>query len=523
MQLIVLIHGWLLADKDLDPLKNLMELDPEFDGSKVVIFSYNASLFSNERLEDIGEELNLFLEAKFQSSIYNKISIVGHSIGGLIARKAYLLSLNNKTKWNEVLAKIVLLGTPNRGSTLSQHNMFARSWMQLMGMANQMRLIRDAFRGSQFITNLRIDWVRTFREWEDKQENNTKFPHIVQVLYGKDVKVKPQDSLDITQFGNVEHITIDAVTHEDAVKVIKSSEKKYRVIKEALLNPTPKSRSSGYLDKTDQTINNVTFFMHGIRTTGDWTEEAARILKGKKNNIDVLWPKYGYFPIARFLWGPSRQALIHWFRDEYADAFVKHPLAAFNFVGHSNGTYILANTLLSFRSIKFNKVYFAGSVVPEDYPWSMIFDFQQVKKLRNDCAAIDLPVGFLCQGLNTLGVKNLGVGGYNGFLDKSNNIIQNKFIEVNTFDGHSVALNDANFEAIREFMLGNNSMNAKGFSEQIIVDSPPFFMQHLNSFAAPYIIVIVLLLVGGAFWSFSFSGIIFILYIAVLFYLLWLF
>jgi hypothetical protein len=153
----------------------------------------------------------------------------------------------------------------------------------------------------------------------------------------------------------------------------------------------------------------------------------------------------------------------------------------------------------------------------------MIFDFQQVKKLRNDCAAIALPVGFLCQGLNTLGVKNLGVGGYNGFLDKSNNIIQNKFLEVNTFDGHSVALNDANFEAIREFMLGNDSMNAKSFSEQIIVDSPPFFMQHRHRFAAPYIIVIVLLLVGGAFWSFSFSGIIFILYIAVLFYLLWLF
>ena len=90
MQLIVLIHGWLLEDKDLNPLKNLMELDSEFDESNVVIFSYNASLFSNERLEDIAEELNLFLETKFQSSIYDKISIVGHSIGGLLARKAYL-------------------------------------------------------------------------------------------------------------------------------------------------------------------------------------------------------------------------------------------------------------------------------------------------------------------------------------------------------------------------------------------------------------------------------------------------
>ncbi len=213
-----------------------------------------------------------------------------------------------------------------------------------------------------------------------------------------------------------------------------------------------------------------------------------------------MWPNYGYFPIARFLWGPSRQALVYWFRDEYADAFVKHPLAEFNFVGHSNGTYILANTLLTFRAIKFNKVYFAGSVVPEDYPWSKIFDLQQVKKLRNDCAAIDLPVGLLCKGLNTLGIKKLGVGGYSGFLDKSDKITQNKFIEVKAFDGHSVALNnEAILKTIRGFMLGNDTMNNKSFSEHYLAEYPPYFMRHLNHFAAPYIIIIALLLFTGAF------------------------
>ena len=526
LKLIVLIHGWLLANKDLDSLKTLMELDHDFEGATILVFPYDASLFSNERLDNVAEKLNLFLEKQHQISMYDQISIVGHSIGGLIARKAYLLSLKNKTKWRKSLSKIILIGTPNRGSTLSQHNMFARSWMQLMEMVNQMRLIRDAFRGSQFITNLRIDWVRTFREWEDEQTDIDKFPHIIQVLCGKDFKVKPEDSLDVTQFGNVEHMVIKNVTHENAIKIKSRSEEKYTVIKDALLDKPSKPLSSRYLDKTDQTIDNVTFFMHGIRTKGHWTKKAAQILKGNKHNIDVLWPNYGYFPIARFLWGPSRQALVHWFRDEYSNAFVKHPLAEFNFVGHSNGTFILANTLTTFRSIKFNKVYFAGSVVPEDYPWSKIFDNLQVKTVRNDCAAIDLPVGFLCNGLNKFGIKKLGVGGYNGFLDKPRNLIQNRFLKVDSIDGHSVALNDANFESIRDFMLDSDTTNEKGISGQSFVDHPPFLMQHLNRFAAPYLLVISLLLVAVAVYLFSLSGVAFLLfplYIAALSFLLWIF
>ena len=73
-----------------------MELDHDFEGATILVFPYNASLLSNERLENVSEKLNLFLEKQHQMSMYDQISIVGHSIGGLIARKAYLLSLKNR-------------------------------------------------------------------------------------------------------------------------------------------------------------------------------------------------------------------------------------------------------------------------------------------------------------------------------------------------------------------------------------------------------------------------------------------
>lgn len=505
MRLIVFIHGWLLTKKYLEPLKTLMESDPDFSGSKFAIFSYDASKFSNMRLEEVAVKLSQYLDANFESSIYEELSIVGHSIGGLIARKAYLSSLEYDSKWNKALTKIVLVGTPNRGSTLSQNNIFERSWMQFMGMFNQMRLIRDAFRGSAFITNLRIDWVRIFRELEDKenkQVNAVKLPHIVLLLCGNDDKVKPEDSLDVTQFGNAEYITIENESHESVIKIKKRTEGKYKILKNALLSPMSKSSTSGYLKKTDQSINNVTFFIHGIRTKGEWTEKAAEVLKGDSNDIIVLWPKYGFFSITKFLWEPSRLARVHWFRDEYADAFVKHPLSEFNFVGHSFGTYILANTLTSFKSIKFNRVYFAGSVVQENFSWSKLFESKQIKVLRNDCAAVDIPVGFLCKALNVMGVKKLGDGGFSGFSDISKNIIQNKFLKVDTsFDGHSVALNEANFRSIKEFMLAGDPLKLIGLSEQNIVDSPPI-MRHLNCFAGLYLII-ALLLVMGVFWSLS--------------------
>lgn len=139
------------------------------------------------------------------------------------------------------------------------------------------------------------------------------------------------------------------------------------------------------------------------------------------------------------------------FRDQYTQALALYADVPFHFIGHSFGTYILANSLKTFEAMRFDQVYFAGSVVPQAFDWETRFDKDQISVLRNDCAAKDYPVGFLCSALQVIWSKDLGIGGFRGFFP---GIHAAKFDQNLYFTGgHSAALDqDANLASIAEFI-----------------------------------------------------------------------
>jgi hypothetical protein len=117
-EIIVLLHGlgrnttsmWLLASR------------LEKAGYYVQRVGYN-SLDQNpdEILKDISLQINQCCQKHSQS-----VHFVGHSLGGLMAR-AYLQ--NNKV---DNLGRVVLLGTPNKGTEAADH--FSNSWlMEILG------------------------------------------------------------------------------------------------------------------------------------------------------------------------------------------------------------------------------------------------------------------------------------------------------------------------------------------------------------------------------------------------------
>jgi len=95
-------------------------------------------------------------------------------------------------------------------------------------------------------------------------------------------------------------------------------------------------------------------------------------------------------------------------------------------IGHSNNTYILGQSLRGLSSMKFKNVALAGSVLPRDFSWRELMSGNdpQVERLRNDCANTDWPVGFLCSGLRGLRRKDIGTGGYEGFLEDDEKMLQ---------------------------------------------------------------------------------------------------
>src|SRR5262249_36932499 len=146
----------------------------------------------------------------------------------------------------------------------------------------------------------------------------------------------------------------------------------------------------------DRPVTDVVFVIHGIRDWGDWTQHVrqciGRIAQDHDLSIDVIAPAYKRFPMLGFLLGWERRRKGEWFVNEYTRALAACPAARFHFIGHSNGTYLLADALVRYEMMRVHRVAFAGSVVRRDYLWDDLVAEGRVECVRNDRAADDLVV-----------------------------------------------------------------------------------------------------------------------------------
>lgn len=165
---------------------------------------------------------------------------------------------------------------------------------------------------------------------------------------------------------------------------------------------------------------------HGICTPAKWQKSIA----------DALWPirtkayDYGYYGLHRFLSRRSNDRMVDRFYEFYSHVVREHAdtidLSNFkkrpSIIAHSFGTYIVANAMLKFDKIKFDKVIFCGSILPRDFDLSTLFRRDQVGLLRNDFGIKD----FWCRAVGTF-VPQTGSSGRDGFNFRSKRLQQKKF------------------------------------------------------------------------------------------------
>jgi hypothetical protein len=224
----------------------------------------------------------------------------------------------------------------------------------------------------------------------------------------------------------------------------------------------------------------------------------------KEGSILILTPKYGYFPMASFLLLWDRQKNVRWFVDKYTEALAKYPNAQkISFIGHSNGTYLLASALERYDSTKFHNIYFAGSVVRKKFRWDVMIG-ERVNKFRNDMAASDWVVAFfphlfeLIRMLPFLGDSkffDVGSGGFHGFEENKGN--EN---EVKYFDGgHGVALgSSSNIESILDFILDKKWKANRDMKKKLkLLDNANSVILFLSNITWLIWLALIAILVGG--------------------------
>lgn len=180
--------------------------------------------------------------------------------------------------------------------------------------------------------------------------------------------------------------------------------------------------------------------------------------------------------------------------DQYAEALARYPKAEFSFVGHSNGTYLLAKALQDYPQCRFKHVVLAGSVIATRYDWTQFIRRGQVRKVLNYVASADWVVAFFPKAIEMLRLQDLGSAGHDGFRVSSTESLVEEIRFVK--GGHGAALREENWDAISHFVLDGT---AKGLP-QTLERRRRNLLIRLLGFVAPIIWVCIAALLWWGYW-----------------------
>lgn len=286
----------------------------------------------------------------------------------------------------------------------------------------------------------------------------------MQLLGSIDDFVSPDDNIDLATGSTFLYLDVPKSGHGNVIDLDETDAGllRQKIFKTALIESEAAIRAQSILP-TDPTlaqsrpdVTNVVFVIHGIRDEGFWTHKIARRIIALGQSPPRIYAsataKYGYFPMLPFLLPSRRREKVAWLMDQYVEAKALYPNAKLSYVGHSQGTFLLADALKNYRACKFDNIVFAGSVVRKSYNWRRaLVERKQITSILNYVATGDWVVAWFPGALEKLHLQDVGTGGHNGFEQylEVPGLHERRFIPGR----HAAALTEDNWDDIAHFIV----------------------------------------------------------------------
>lgn len=525
--LVVLVHG-LPGRTAFEPAVALAkDVLPSAD---FLVPSFKSGPLSNSDPYRITNTVERAIHEAHEANAYASIVLVGYSIGAVILRKALVwghgleddrtgFGKQGERGWVKRVDRLVSLAGINRGWSLDKRPKHmnvtkfvgGRILERLARLTRTGKMLLSVRRGAPFIADLRVQWIRLARG------SQGKLPLAIQLVGDIDDVVSHEDSNDLSASKDTVFITLRNTGHMAIGHALRnrnprdaSEAERVAKIRHVLVGPRSELKSDLVEPlKEDLEVHRIIYVMHGIRDFGKWGDDlkkAITVSAPKERGLRVVPMKYGRFPMGPFLLYWDRQRNVRLFMDQFTENLAQFPLAdRFDFVGHSNGTYILASALQHYKTLKAGNVFFAGSVVPRHYDWMSLIKSGRVEKVVNVAASNDWVVAIFPRFFEQIaewrgkrpmtGLLDIGSAGFRGFIDGSdaNNRVQNLMF----VPGQHGAAIDFHYRkrltAVVEYAVNGESAAFDAFEE---VKREPWWMDLMSNLSP----VVWLLLAAILFW-----------------------
>ncbi|MEO1457992.1 MAG: alpha/beta fold hydrolase [Pseudomonadota bacterium] len=503
-RLFVILHGWTY---DAGRMQSIADLVRERDTSgdifvptmpiNCVYCREDGASLARQLLEEIECLDSARREA---GAPYREIILIGHSSGAVLCRAIWALAVGGQPGGTvdhdgasvvaDRIVRMVLIAAVARGWTDTMPVSVSVRLLLWFGMVNEVLFgerffVFDLRRGSPFLTTMRLQTLAVLH-------SRLRTPPLtIQLLGTNDDLVAPGDDIDVTtgesfiycEMRDTGHFNANEVGGDDPV-----SAERRRLCASAIFDDEASLRRVGLsasavgeiaqsaveesfggedaeaaeitspraAEQAAESVQNVTLVVHGIRDFGFWTKKLAIRIRGyaaRRGTVcRTLTPSYGFLPMGPFLIPTVRRRYACWLMDHYVTVRAAFPQAReICFIGHSNGTYLLAKALKDCRAIHFDRVIFAGSVVRHDYPWENVLrgtGTGQIGRLVNYVATDDWVVASVPRALQRMGLANLGDAGHSGFRPNPN-IVEARYVPGD----HSAAIREENWEEMAAFVV----------------------------------------------------------------------
>lgn len=415
-RLLVIVPGTTQNHSNWQSFITALKNDDRSKDTAVLFYEHGIIHTTIGSAYSYARELDACIQEKIDHQKFTKITLVGHSVGGMLARRAYLEAAsrfeNEPNTWPTLVDRILLFASVNRGipdnATWWSPTV---NWI-LRAFPHPHFVLEDMIWGSDFIADTRIAWIRFFGQWSagSTSQPTPTPPKVFQYWGTVDSIVKKSDNADLEAFSGQILIDVPEAEHGNLQRLeseyTSDASARWSLFSERLLAPLEPPIVVRYKPRK------FLFILRGIRdsTSSEWVQKLSDLAK-KPYQGNVVAPEYGYFSAAQFAIRPIRAKNIPSFRDLYAQKLAENPATEFDVIAHSNGTYILGHSMESTPSMKFSNIAMAAPVLPINFPWGKIIDRKQVNLVRYDASSLDWPVGILCPALRALGFDDIGPAG----------------------------------------------------------------------------------------------------------------